>query len=75
MWLCLADENFPLHGLIKRTQLLRMLKHRIGMFAHDGMSPLPPSRSRIPKTQVCYCSLLVVTLHVQVHTPAGNFLQ
>lgn len=52
-----AGENFPLHGLIKRTQILRMLKHRIGMFAHDGMLPLAPSRSRIPKTQVS-CTIL-----------------
>lgn len=50
--MCDAGENFPLHGLIKRTQLLRMLKHRIGMFPHDGMSPLAPSKTRIPKTQV-----------------------
>jgi len=48
-----ADESFPLHGVIKRTQVLRMLKHRIGLFTHDGMSVLPPAKARIPKTQVC----------------------
>ncbi len=47
-----TDESFPLHGVIKRTQVLRMLKHRIGLFTHDGMSALPPAKARIPKSQV-----------------------
>ncbi|DBA70944.1 TPA: hypothetical protein ACH3X2_011387 [Trebouxia sp. C0005] len=46
-----ANESFPLHGVIKRTQVLRMLKHRIGLFTHDGMSALPPAKARIPKSQ------------------------
>ena len=47
-----TDESFPLHGVIKRTQILRMLKHRIGLFQHDGMSAWPPAKQRIPDTQV-----------------------
>ena len=35
-----------------RTQLLRMLKARIGLCRHDGRPPLPPSRTCIPGTQV-----------------------
>ena len=47
-----ADESFPLHGVVKRTQVLRMLKHRSGLFVHDGMSAWPPATARIPKSQV-----------------------
>ena len=50
-----VDESFPLHGVIKRTQVLRMLKHRIGLFVHDGMGPWPPAKARIPKSQVSAC--------------------
>ncbi|KAL3138646.1 hypothetical protein ABBQ32_006406 [Trebouxia sp. C0010 RCD-2024] len=46
-----ANDSFPLHGVIKRTQVLRMLKHRIGLFVHDGMSPWPPASARIPRSQ------------------------
>ena len=53
-----TDESFPLHGVIKRTQVLRMLKHRIGLFTHDGMSALPPAKARIPKSQVKITALL-----------------
>ena len=44
-----TDAAFPLHGVITRGLLLRMLKHRIGMSASPG--PPPPARSHIPATQ------------------------
>ena len=60
-----ADETFSLHGVIKRTQLLRMLKHRIGLFVHDGMSPMPFAKAQIPRTQVHPC--------LSVHLPLCRF--
>ena len=53
-----ADAAFPLHGVVRRTQLLRMLKFRIGMYALDPNAPVPPSQSQIPTSQVIACCLL-----------------
>ena len=47
-----ADAAFPLHGVVRRTQLLRMLKFRIGMYALDPNAPVPSSQTQIPATQV-----------------------
>lgn len=42
-----AGEAFPLHGMLRRTLLLRLLKHRIGIFAWDGRGPIPLSSSQV----------------------------
>ncbi len=47
-----ADTAFALHGVVSRPQLLRMLKHRIGFCSHDPRMPAPPSKNRIPASQV-----------------------
>ena len=54
-----------MHGVIKRTQVLRMLKHRIGLFVHDGMSAWPPATARIPKSQVS-CDLTLPFPHTSM---------
>jgi hypothetical protein len=46
-----ADAGFPLHGVVTRAQLLRLLKARIGLCAADSLQRPPPSGSRIPATQ------------------------
>lgn len=48
----LADGAFQLHGVVKRSQLLLMLKHRVGIFRHDANTPFPPSKALIPESQV-----------------------
>jgi hypothetical protein len=37
-----------------RTQLLRMLKHRIGLCHHDPRLPPLPSKNSIPTSQVAF---------------------
>lgn len=48
-----ADAGFPLHGVVTRAQLLRLLKARIGLCGIDALQRPPPSKSRIPATQAC----------------------
>jgi len=47
-----ADVPFDLHGVVMRSQLLRMLKHRIGFCQLSRDMPLPSSNTLIPGTQV-----------------------
>ncbi|KAK9864292.1 hypothetical protein WJX84_001598 [Apatococcus fuscideae] len=46
-----AGEAFPLHGMLRRTLLLRLLKHRVGMFHWDGRGPIPLSSSQVAHDQ------------------------
>ena len=47
-----ADMPFDLHGVVLRSQLLRMLKHRIGLCQLSTHVPPPSSSVLIPSTQV-----------------------
>ena len=47
-----ADVPFDLHGVVLRSQLLRMLKHRIGFCQLSTHVPPPSSSNLIPSTQV-----------------------
>ena len=47
-----ADSAFQLDGVVTRSQLLRLLKHRIGFFVHKQGAKLPSSKASIPATQV-----------------------
>lgn len=51
-----ADAAFALHGVVLRTQLLRMLKHRIGVCHHDPRLAPMPSKNSIPASQVTWFS-------------------
>ena len=51
---CPADSAFHLSGIVTRSQLLRLLKHRIGFFRHRH-GKLPSSRAGIPATQAGLC--------------------
>lgn len=64
-----ADGVFQLHGVIKRSQLLLLLKHRIGLYRHDtSRSHFPPSKTHIPGTQVCFVATwLTHYLCIYVH--------
>ena len=46
-----ADSAFALHGVIKRVQVLRLLKFRIGLFQHNPRLPLPLAKRHIPASQ------------------------
>ena len=70
-----ADVPFDLHGVVMRSQLLRMLKYRIGFCQLDREAPMPPSGTQIPPTQVqpplsythlCHCcsSCRCIAIHV-----------
>ena len=48
----LTEAGFPLHGVVTRAQLLRMLRARIGLCVHNPQARPPPSRSRMPASQV-----------------------
>ena len=67
-----ADAAFPLHGVVKRTQLLRMLKHRIGMYALDPNAPVPPSQSQIPGAQASPCGDVMGCSKLQHHARTWN---
>ena len=55
------DAAFPLHGVVKRTQLLRMIKFRMGIYHLDPNADVPASNASIPPTQVgaAFCSAVV----------------
>eukprot|EP00884_Botryococcus_braunii_P018780 jgi/Botrbrau1/5586/Bobra.97_2s0016.2 len=62
-----TDGVFQLHGVVKRSQLLLLLKHRIGMFRHDSTkSGFPPSKSHIPATQEARYALLEKLEHIPI---------
>ncbi|CAL5218914.1 g660 [Coccomyxa viridis] len=53
-----SDVPFDLHGVVMRSQLLRMLKHRIGFCQLSANAPVPSSSSLIPTTQAERLDLL-----------------
>ena len=55
---CFADEPFELHGVVMRAQLLRMLKHRIGLCKPSlDAASLSAAGALVPATQVTSASL------------------
>ena len=70
-----ADVPFDLHGVVMRSQLLRMLKYRIGFCQLNRTVPMAPSSTQIPPTQVqpplshtplcpCCSSYRCIAIHV-----------
>ena len=73
-----ADVPFDLHGVVMRSQLLRMLKYRIGFCQLNREVPMPPSGTQTPPTQVqppLSHTYLCPSRQEQVAVPATDALQ
>ena len=71
---CFADFAFPLHGIVTRSQLLRMLKHRIG-FLTNLQGKLPSSQTFIPSDQARPWKFTLLGVEKQASDQAQNTLQ
>jgi chloride channel 7 len=66
----LQAEPFELHGVVLRTTLLHLIRHRIGVFPADPSGDIPPSRHHMPSTQRERIQLLEKLEQIPIKVPS-----